>query len=98
VILVDDALWSWRGRRWAHLVSDTSLQELHEFAAKLGVPSRAFQGDHFDIPTEVRAQALKLGAERVSSRELVSRLRAAGLRIPPSARRSSSREVARNVI
>jgi hypothetical protein len=88
VILVDDALWSWRGRRWAHLVSDESLDELHLFASRLGLPTRAFQGDHYDVPTEIRTEALRLGATRVTSRELVSRLRAAGLRLPPSARRA----------
>jgi hypothetical protein len=81
MILVDDAIWPWRGRRWAHLVSDTSYDELHAFAARLGIRRRAFQGDHYDVPTEVRAQAIALGAEAVSSRELVRRLRAAGLRV-----------------
>jgi hypothetical protein len=87
LILVDDALWRWRGMRWAHLVSDNSLEELHGFAAELGLPARSFQGDHYDIPDAVRTEALRLGASRVSSRELVSRLRAAGLRLPPSRRR-----------
>jgi Protein of unknown function (DUF4031) len=86
MILVDEALWSWRGRRWAHLISDRSLDELHRFAARLGVPARAFQGDHYDIPSEVRAEALRLGASGVTSRELVFRLRAAGLRLPPATR------------
>ena len=31
-ILVDDAVWPWRGRMWAHLVSDTSVEELQAFA------------------------------------------------------------------
>ena len=79
-ILVDAAIWRWRGRRWAHLVSDTSYDELHAFAARLGVPQAAFQGDHYDIPAPVRDRALAIGAESVSSRELVRRLRAAGLR------------------
>ena len=34
VILVDPAVWPWRGRRWAHLVSDHSIDELHDFAAR----------------------------------------------------------------
>jgi hypothetical protein len=84
VILVDEARWPWRGRRWAHLVSDESYEELHDFAARLGVPRRAFQGDHYDIPAHLRSQALVLGAEAVEARELVRRLRAAGLRRRPS--------------
>ena len=82
-ILVDDAVWPWRGRRWAHLVSDESYDELHAFAARLGVPRRGFQGDHYDIPAELRDRALALGAEPVDGRELVRRLRAAGLRRRP---------------
>jgi predicted metal-dependent HD superfamily phosphohydrolase len=80
LILVDAASWRWRGRLWAHLVSDTSYQELHEFAELLGIPRRAFQGDHYDVPSDYREQAIALGASPVSSRELVSRLRGAGLR------------------
>jgi Protein of unknown function (DUF4031) len=80
VILVDDAVWPWRGRRWAHLVSDHSFDELHDFAARLGLDRARFQGDHYDVPAEVRATAIDLGAQPVNARELVRRLRAAGLR------------------
>lgn len=79
-VLVDPAIWPWRGRRWAHLVSDTSYDELHEFADRLGLERRWFQGDHYDVPTHVRLEAIALGAVPVDSRQLVRRLRAAGLR------------------
>ena len=79
-ILVDPAVWPWRGERWAHLVSDRSYDELHAFAARLGIPRRAFQGDHYDVPAWLRDEAITLGATPVGSRELVRRLRAAGLR------------------
>ena len=79
-VLVDDAIWPWQGRRWAHLVSDESYEELHAFAARLGIPRRVFQGDHYDVPTEIRAAAVDAGAVPVDGRELVVRLRAAGLR------------------
>jgi hypothetical protein len=79
-VLVDQAIWQWRGREWAHLVSDTSYEELHAFAARLGIPPEAFQGDHYDVPTDVRHQAIALGADPVDARELVRRLRASGLR------------------
>jgi hypothetical protein len=79
-ILVDAAIWPFEGRRWAHLVSDTSFDELHAFADQLGIPRRAFQGDHYDVPSDYRDRAIALGAEPVPSRELVRRLRAAGLR------------------
>ena len=87
-VLVDEPLWWWRGRRWCHLVSDTSLAELHEFAARLDIPRRAFQGDHYDIPEDDRAAVVAAGATEVASRELVRRLRAAGLRLSPTERRS----------
>lgn len=79
-ILVDAAIWPWRGQRWAHLVSDASLEELHAFAAQLGLERRWFQGDHYDVPAEVRERAIGLGAIPIGSAELVRRLRAAGLR------------------
>lgn len=79
-VLVDPAIWPWRGRLWAHLVSDASYRELHEFAARLGLPREIFQGDHYDVPTEMREQAIALGAQPVSGRELIVRLRASGLR------------------
>jgi hypothetical protein len=84
-VLVDAAIWPFEGRKWAHLVSDTSFEELHEFAEQLGIPRRAFQGDHYDVPTDYRDRALALGAVSVPSRELVRRLRAAGLRRTRSA-------------
>ena len=84
-VLVDAAIWPFEGRRWAHLVSDASFEELHEFAERLGIPRRAFQGDHYDVPTEYRERAIDLGAQPVASRELVRRLRAAGLRRARSA-------------
>jgi hypothetical protein len=81
-VLVDQAVWPWRGRRWAHLVSDESYDELHAFAARLGIPRRAFQGDHYDVSSDERLRAIELGAEAVDARVLVRRLRAAGLRRP----------------
>lgn len=81
-VLVDDASWPWRGRRWAHLASDTSHDELHAFAARLGLQRAWFQGDHYDVPADARERAIELGAEPVSARELVGRLREAGLRRP----------------
>jgi hypothetical protein len=81
-ILVDRAIWNWRGRKWAHLVSDESYDELHAFAARLDIPRRAFQGDHYDVPDDYRERAIVLGAEPVEGRILVQRLRAAGLRKP----------------
>jgi uncharacterized protein DUF4031 len=90
MILVDEARWPWRDRLWAHLVSDESYEELHTFAARLDIPRRAFQGDHYDVPTEYRELAIEQGAEAVTTRELLSRLRSAGLRLSPRARRHAN--------
>ncbi len=90
MILVDEARWWWRGRRWCHLVSDEHLDELHEFAARVGIPRRGFQGDHYDVPEEHRHALLAAGAVPVESRELVRRLRAGGLRLSPAQRRAAA--------
>jgi hypothetical protein len=88
-ILIDEARWWFRDERWCHLVSDTSLDELHAFAEQMGIPRRGFQGDHYDVPERFRAQMIDAGAREVESRELVRRLRAAGLRLTPAQRRAS---------
>jgi hypothetical protein len=87
-VLVDEPRWWFRGRKWCHLVSDESLDELHDFAARVGIPRRGFQGDHYDVPEEHRPEVVAAGAEEVESRELVRRLRAAGLRLSPAERRA----------
>ena len=90
MILVDECRWWWREHWWCHMVSDDSLDELHVFAASIGVPERGFQGDHYDIPAHVREIAVESGAIVVTSRELVVRLRSAGLRLSPDQRRATS--------
>ena len=80
-VFIDTPVWHWRGRLWSHLISDESYDELHAFvAAELGIPRRAFQGDHYDIPQDLYDIAVAAGAQPVGARELLSRLRAAGLR------------------
>ena len=74
---------------WSHLVSDHSLTELHAFAAELGVPARGFDRDHYDLPDTMYDQAIAAGATPVSSREIVVRLEAAGLRRRKRPRRAS---------
>jgi hypothetical protein len=86
-ILIDTPVWPWRGRLWSHLISDVSYEELHAFvAAELGIPRRAFQGDHYDIPEDLYEIAVAAGAQPVGSRELLSRLQGAGLRARKSRR------------
>ena len=80
MILVDAAVWPRGGRLFAHLVSDASYAELHDFAAGLGIPRRAFQGDHYDVPADLRALAVSRGALPVTGAVLVRRLKESGLR------------------
>lgn len=88
MILIDPPLWPNHGTVWGHLVSDTSLAELHEFAARAGIPRRAFDRDHYDYPIARRHELVALGAAEVSTRELIVRLRASGLRVTAAERRA----------
>jgi hypothetical protein len=88
VILIDPPLVPMRGRMWSHLASDTSYEELHDFARDVGIPPRGFDRDHYDVPAQMYDALVAAGAVPVSSRELVSRLRSRGLRRPkPKVRR-----------
>ncbi len=80
VLLIDPPNSPGHGRLWSHLASDASFEELHRFAATLGIPSRGFDRDHYDIPAERYESVVAAGATPVSSRELIGRLLTAGLR------------------
>jgi hypothetical protein len=80
-VLIDGAVWPAHGTVWAHLVSDASLEELHDFAGRNGVPRRSFDLDHYDVPEARVAELIAAGALPVSNRELVTRLIASGLRV-----------------
>ena len=45
----------WSVKHWCHLAADSGFDELHAFARRLGIPARGFQGDHYDLPPELRA-------------------------------------------
>ena len=79
-LLIDPPNSAGHGRLWSHLSSDSSFEEVHRFAQALGIPRRAFDRDHYDIPAERYDEVLAAGAAAVSSRELISRLTGAGLR------------------
>ena len=80
MILIDPPNAPGRGRLWSHLASDESYDELHAFAREMAIPERGFDRDHYDVPEEWYAAMVEAGAVPVSSRELVSRLVASGLR------------------
>lgn len=74
-VYVDEEAIRWRGREWCHLVAD-SLDELHSFAAKLGLRRSWFQSKtrypHYDVTTSVRTRAIALGAHNADRDTIVS--------------------------
>jgi hypothetical protein len=79
-VYIDSPTWPGHGRLWSHMVSDTSYEELHAFAAGLGIPRRAFERDHYDVISDRYPLAIEAGAVPATSRELVALLHASGLR------------------
>lgn len=80
-MLIDPPTWPAHETVWSHLVSDLSYAELHDFAARAGVPRRAFDHDHYDVPQARYDELVALGATPVPGRELVLRLIRSGLRV-----------------
>ena len=80
-VYVDEPLWEHRGRMWCHLTADT-VDELHAFAQRLGLPRRAFQSrpgrpwvDHYDLPETWRPLAIERGAVPLTFRDAVGQMR-----------------------
>lgn len=92
-VYIDPARWPAHGTVFSHMVSDTSLEELHEMAQWIGVSPRAFDGDHYDVAVAHYDRAVAEGAIEVDGKELARRLVQSGLRIP-AARRSERAEYA----
>ncbi|MER8067461.1 DUF4031 domain-containing protein [Streptomyces sp. NPDC094034] len=92
-VYIDPPTWPGHGRMWSHLVSDVSFGELHAFAASMGCPARAFERDHYDIPSERYEDAVRAGAVEIGSKELVRRITEAGLRRPKGRPAESVRAV-----
>jgi len=86
VILIDPPTWPGWGRTWSHLVSDSSLEELHEFAARVGLQRRLFDEDHYDVPIERYDDVVAAGAHEVSGHDLIRRLIRSGLRVTQAER------------
>ncbi len=89
-LLIDEPRWWFKGRLWSHLVSDRSLEELHAFAEQAGIPRRGFHGDHYDVPEDHYDAMVARGAVPTPTRELLRKLRAAGLRLSAAQRRATS--------
>ncbi|WP_291278253.1 DUF4031 domain-containing protein [Galactobacter sp.] len=80
-VLIDPPLWPAHGTTFSHLVSDTSLEELHAFAREQEISGRAFDRDHYDVPARLRDQLVAAGAIPLTAGELTRRLLASPLRI-----------------
>ena len=79
-VYVDAAIWHWQGLKWAHLLADDA-DELHCFAARLGIHRVSYQGPprtpvpHYDITAYERQRAIALGAIACSRDEIVAVVR-----------------------
>lgn len=80
--MIDPPAWPAHGTVFSHLVSDTSLAELHAFARANSLSERAFDLDHYDVPAEIYDHLIEAGAVAVDGRELTRRLIRSGLRVP----------------
>jgi hypothetical protein len=89
-VFADTPRWERHGMLWGHLVSDTSLAELHRAAVRAGLHPRSFDLDHYDWPEQARPGLEAAGVEFVGNKELTRRLLASGLRVP-AARRAQAR-------
>ena len=82
-VLIDAPRWPAHGTTFGHLVSDSALDELHAFARAAGLPPRAFDHDHYDVPVARYPDLIAQGAIEVPSTELLRRLVTGGLRVRP---------------
>ena len=79
-VYVDDPIWPLAGRLWCHMLAD-SEDELHAFAANLGLKRSSYQGPpvtknpHYDLTAFERNRAVRLGAVPVTRHEIVRILR-----------------------
>jgi hypothetical protein len=74
-ILVDNPVNLGKGKIFAHMVSDTSLKELHRFAKKLGIKRDMFQMSdsgfpYYAITISKRLQAIEKGAKEAGPIEV----------------------------
>lgn len=67
-----DNLRKYKRQSYCHMLSDISLEELHEFASSISISKHWFHKDHYDLRLTERNRAVEAGAIEVSSKELVS--------------------------
>ena len=80
-VYVDDAIWRWAGRNWCHLLADDT-DELHRFAARIGVHRLLYQGPpktsapHYDITGLERDRAVGWARLPAAATQIVAVFRA----------------------
>lgn len=88
-VYVDEAIWAWQGRKWCHLLAD-SIDELHRFAAALGLHRTSYQGPpktsapHYDLTSYEQRRAIALGARLCDRAAIVTVARRVRLRRQPA--------------
>lgn len=76
-IYVDEAKLPYRGDLYCHMMTDGAVEELHEFAQKIGMKRIWFQDKpnhpHYDLSSWRRSVAIRRGAVAVSAVEMIRR-------------------------
>jgi len=85
VIYVDDLIdYSELTKRpapdyWCHMVTDGHIDELHQFAQRLGLRREHFQNKpghpHYDLRPGYRTLALQMGAKEATIREVLDAIK-----------------------
>lgn len=77
-----DPLALYGNRQWCHMATDGSLDELHQFAASIGLRREWFQNHervpHYDLTPGKRHQAVRAGAVQVTGVELFLKCKKGG--------------------
>jgi hypothetical protein len=75
MIYVDDLrVYNLKRSKWCHMATDGDLNELHDFAAAIGLKRHYFQGGrlpHYDLVDSKRILAVRMGAKEVEATELI---------------------------
>ena len=71
-VYIDDmyryAIGQFKGMKMSHMISD-NVEALHDMAARLGLRRAWHQGDHYDVPLDARARAVRMGAVEITYRQ-----------------------------
>ena len=63
---------------WCHMMTDGALEELHDFAEKIGVKRYRYHkksSPHYDLREHQRIEAIKNGAVEADNRKIVELIR-----------------------